>query len=60
MTPKENFNQYMTRKDWQHFFDQNVDGLKWVNVHQYFFKFEKINCIKNYNGAPIMEDETII
>lgn len=46
MTPKENFNQYMTRKD------QNVDGLKWVNVHQYFFKFEKINCIKNYNGAP--------
>ena len=58
---KTNFNQFMTRKEWQQFLDQNVDGSKRANVPQNI----SLTLRKNINGKKTitelrMEDETII
>ena len=43
---------YMTRRDWQQYLDQNVDGLKWVNVPQNIsLTLRKETTSKNHNGA---------
>ena len=43
---------YMTRREWRQYLDQNVDGLKWVNVPQNIsLTLRKETTSKNHNGA---------